>query len=129
MSSAPTDINMVAVGTAKHVLKGTSKEEYPKFVTTVKTVLTMQGTLNMHGDKPRYDGGPYPLSDHYGRAKSDDSNIVTQELLDAIPALRDEGFRVGDIMLSGSARGKFASAWKEYRAKAKMAISKFLLLV
>lgn len=83
----------------------------------------------MHGDKPRYDGGPEPNSLHYGKAKSDDSNRVTQEHLDETPGLRDEGFKIGDIILDGLARGKFATAWKEYRAKAKMAISKFLLLV
>jgi len=128
MSSAPTESNMVAVGSAKPVVKGTSKEEYTKLVTAIKTALTYQGTLNMHGDKPRFDGGSEPNALHFGKIKRD-SVRVTEEHLEEITGLRDEGFRVGDILLDGLARGKFASAWREYRAKAKMAISKFLLLV
>ena len=128
MSSAPTDINMVAVGTAKSQLKGISMGEYPKFVTTVKTILTAQGNLGTDGDKPRFDGGLEPNALHYGRLKSS-SILVTEEHLMEIHGLRDEGFKVGDIMLDGLARGKFAAAWKEYRAKARMAISKILLMV
>lgn len=128
MSSASTDNNMVAVGTAKPVVKGTSKEDYPNFVTAVKTTLTFQGALSMLGDKPRFDGGPEPNSLHYGKSKGNQS-LVTEEHLEDIPGLRDEGFQEGDILLDGLARGKFASAWREHRAKAKMAISKFLLLV
>jgi len=119
---------MVAVGSAKPVVKGTSKEEYTKLVTAIKTALTYQGTLNMHGDKPRFDGGSEPNALHFGKIKRD-SVRVTEEHLEEITGLRDEGFKVGDILLDGLARGKFASAWREYRAKAKMAISKFLLLV
>ena len=128
MSSAPTDFNMVAVGTAKSQLKGISMGEYPKFVTTVKTILTAQGNLGTDGDKPRFDGGLEPNALHYGRLKSS-SILVNEEHLEEIHGLRDEGFKVGDILLDGLARGKFAAAWKEYRAKARMAISKILLMV
>ena len=128
MSSAPTDFNMVAVGTAKSQLKGISMGEYPKFVTTVKTILTAQGNLGTDGDKPRFDGGLEPNALHYGKRKSS-SILVTDEHLEEIHGLRDEGFKVGDILLDGLARGKFAAAWKEYRAKARMAISKILLMV
>ena len=97
MSSAPTESNMVAVGSAKPVVKGTSKEEYTKLVTAIKTALTYQGTLNMHGDKPRFDGGSEPNALHFGKAKRDTVR-VTEEHLEEITGLRDEGFRVGDIL-------------------------------
>ena len=94
MSSAPTESNMVAVGSAKPVVKGTSKEEYTKLVTAIKTALTYQGTLNMHGDKPRFDGGSEPNALHFGKIKRDSVRVTEEHLEEIVDPAQDLLIRV-----------------------------------
>ena len=67
-------------------------------MTTVKTILTAQGNLGTDVDKPRFDCGLEPNALHYGKLKSS-SILVNEEHLEEIKGLRDEGFKVGDILL------------------------------
>ena len=94
---------MVAITHGQNQLTGASKNDYPKWIRSLRVLLNQLRVLDTDsGDKVRADLGNPILPENYGRSRGK----VTQDLLDsdAGEGLRAAGFQLSDTPISGADR-------------------------
>jgi len=118
--------NMVAVGSGHSQLTGDSKDEYQKWLRMLRIALNSMRVLDTEtDDKVRVSMGNAPLPQNYGKSRG----VVTQEMLDGdTDGLRSSGFKIGDIILTGTDRREYVKAIELRVRERKHVIASILLL-
>ena len=117
---------MVAVGTGHSQLTGESKDEYPKWLRLLRIALNNMRVLDTEtDDKVRVSMGNTPIAQNYGKSRG----VVTQVMLDEDEdGLRSSGFKIGDIILTGTDRREYVKAIELRVRERKHVIASILLL-